>query len=44
MDLVVAEGGAASRYRRLMERTGDLREVAAAAVAETAGEAFCGRG
>jgi carboxylate-amine ligase len=41
--LVMAEGGAASRYRHLMERTGDLRQVAAAAVAETAGEAVCGR-
>jgi gamma-glutamyl:cysteine ligase YbdK (ATP-grasp superfamily) len=39
---VLEEGGAAERYRRLMARTGDLREVAAAAVAETAGEAVCG--
>lgn len=43
VELVVAEGGAAQRYRHLMERTGDLREVTAAAVAETAGEAVCGR-
>jgi len=43
VELVLSEGGAASRYRRLMERTGDLREVTAAAVAETAGEAVCGR-
>lgn len=39
---VLAQGGAAARYRKLMERTGDLREVTAAAVAETAGEAVCG--
>ena len=36
---VVAEGGAAARYRLLMARTGDLGAVTAAAVAETAGEA-----
>lgn len=41
---LVAEGGAAARYRRLMSRTGDLRAVTAAAVAETAGEAVCGSG
>lgn len=39
---VLERGGAAERYRRLMARTGDLREVTAAAVAETAGEAVCG--
>ncbi|HVF33532.1 MAG TPA: glutamate--cysteine ligase [Acidimicrobiales bacterium] len=33
---VVAEGGAAARYRALMARTGDLTEVTRAAVAETA--------
>jgi carboxylate-amine ligase len=37
LDEVRATGGAAARYRELMERTGDLREVTAAAVEETAG-------
>ncbi|MBW3613733.1 MAG: glutamate--cysteine ligase [Actinobacteria bacterium] len=34
---VLRGGGAAARYRALMARTGDLRAVTAAAVAETAG-------
>lgn len=36
--IVAAEGTAAARYRRMMERTGDLKAVTAAAVAETTGE------
>ena len=35
---VLEAGTASDRYRRLMARTGDLRAVTAAAVAETAGE------
>ena len=37
VDRVLAEGTASARYRRLMERTGDLRKVTEAAVEETAG-------
>lgn len=36
--IVEERGTAAARYRRLMEQTGDLKAVTAAAVAETAGE------
>lgn len=38
--VVTGEGTAAARYRRMMERTGDLKAVTAAAVAETMGEAL----